>query len=439
MKKTIQTKTKSSKKVKAPVKVPKITIRATRTFRKHLTNKKYVISQGGSRSGKSYSLSQQMFLFAISQPNQRITIVMQYLSTLKQTIYQDLKQIIRDAKIPKLCRYNKQSTTFYFWNGSQIELKGFSDSSGGLEKALGGTRHVLWIDECNGIPQHIYTQLEIRSDRIFLSYNPRAKFWVHEMMEDELYKKDIHFVHTTYKDNRYASPSQVASIKHRAERDENFKMVYLLGQLGVPVDAVFLEGKNYKIIGPSVPEDIRRTQIQYIGLDWGYTDPCAIVECYILLNKERTGISDIYVNELNYKSQMTNNGITHALKMHSLDRYICIADSSEPKSIEEIRLKGANIFGVKKGPNSIHWGLQILKNCTIHVTDRSTNLIKELQQYYYKTDSNGKYMLDKDGHQITCDEFNHLIDAMRYVSMYYTDQLSIKNKNIPRGKSGMRF
>jgi phage terminase large subunit len=100
------------------------------------------------------------------------------------------------------------------------------------------------------------------------------------------------------------------------------------------------------------------------------------------------------------------------LKDYNIDRYIdIIADSAEPKSIEEIRRFGFNIKPATKGPDSVLNGIDILKRHKLHVTKQSTNIIKELNGY--------KWVTDKDGNKLNkpIDMFNHALDAVRYVAL----------------------
>jgi phage terminase large subunit len=161
-----------------------------------------------------------------------------------------------------------------------------------------------------------------------------------------------------------------------------------------------LEGvifSNWKQID-KVPSDAR---LIGIGLDFGYTnDPTAAVEVYTW-NGQRI------LNELVYRTGMINSDIAKVLP----DNVPIYADSSEPKSIEEIRRYGKTIKGVTKGKDSINFGIQIMQSQEYLVTSNSTNLIKELRSYVWDTDKTG-VRLNKP-----IDFNNHSIDAARYHEM----------------------
>ena len=154
-----------------------------------------------------------------------------------------------------------------------------------------------------------------------------------------------------------------------------------------------------------------------LGMDFGYTnDPTTLVEVW---KDTRDGI---YFNELIYQQGLTNTEIAALLGSYGVDKYIeIIADSAEPKSIDEIKRYGFNIKPATKGPDSIMNGIDILKRHRLYVTKQSTNLIKELNNYKWVTDKNGN-KLNKP-----VDAFNHALDAVRYVAL---NKMKVDNKGV---------
>ena len=141
-------------------------------------------------------------------------------------------------------------------------------------------------------------------------------------------------------------------------------------------------------------------------MDFGFTnDPTTLVEMW------KDG-DTLYLNELLYDTNLTNSDIASKLREYNIDRYTeIIADSAEPKSIEEISRMGFNIKPAIKGPDSINNGIDILKRHRLCVTKDSTNLIMELRRYKWITDKNGN-KLNKP-----IESFNHALDAIRYVAL----------------------
>jgi phage terminase large subunit len=170
--------------------------------------------------------------------------------------------------------------------------------------------------------------------------------------------------------------------------------VYGLGEIGSLEGVIF---DNWKTID-KIPAEAK---LIGIGLDFGYTnDPTSAIEIYNY-NGQRI------VNELVYRTGMVNSDIANMLP-NSVTIY---ADSSEPKSIEEIRRFGKMIKGVTKGVDSIRFGIDIMQRQEYLVTSDSQNLIKELRSYCWD--------VAKDGtrRNVPIDHFNHAIDALRYHEM----------------------
>jgi len=232
---------------------------------------------------------------------------------------------------------------------------------------------------------------------VYLDFNPANEFWVHTELKDE---PDADFIILTYKDNEALDKSIIEQLERNREKAktssywENWCKVYLEGELGSLQGVVF---SNWKTID-TIPSEAK---LIGVGLDFGYTnDPTAIIEVYTY-NGQRI------VNELCYQQGMVNSDIAKLLPKH----VTIYADSSEPKSIEEIRRFGINIKGVTKGKDSINYGIDVMQRQDYLVTSKSTNLIKELRSYVWDTDKQGT-RLNKP-----IDHFNHGLDALRYHEM----------------------
>ena len=154
-------------------------------------------------------------------------------------------------------------------------------------------------------------------------------------------------------------------------------------------------------------EDFEDKKLIGYGMDFGFSnDPSTLVEV-------RMQDGELWVKELIYDTGMTNNDISHRMEALNVSRgSLIVADSSEPKSIEELRRMRWTIDGVKKGSDSIMFGINLLKGYKINVHSSSKNLIKELEQYKWKVDRAGKSL------NVPVDNYNHAIDALRYLVMH---------------------
>lgn len=354
------------------------------------STERVVVSQGGTSSGKTYTILDVLFTIAISKNNSIITIVGQDIPNLKAGAYRDSQNIISDSSIyPEwIDRINHTDRTIYFKNGSIMEFKSYSDE----QDAKSGKRQYLFVNEANGIPFQIYQRLEERTyDKIFIDYNPSAKFWVHEEL---IGKPDVKLIISDHRHNPFLSPEVHARIE--AYTGERFK-VYSRGLTGKMDGLIF---SNWDLCD-EMPESSKR----WVGIDWGYVnDPTAIVDV-------RLQNGELWLDEIEYRTGMTNTAVSKALNDAGIGRNIeIIADSNENKSIDELYNMGHNIDKTRKGAGSINAGIDIMLRYKIHITRRSKNLRKEFGAYEWKKDR-----LTGQSTNTPIDEFNHAIDAIRYV------------------------
>lgn len=192
-------------------------------------------------------------------------------------------------------------------------------------------------------------------------------------------------------------------IKHEIEDDKaNRPQLYRSKWLGEPNGMERKVYKDWQIID-EIPHEAR---LERRGLDFGYTnDPTSVIDVYYY--------NGGYIfDEKVYMKGMSNKNIADTLSQ--FDSVLTVADSAEPKSIDEIRLYGVNITAATKGPGSIRQGIQFIQDKKISVTRRSGNLLKEYQSYFWKVDRDGTVLNDPAG------GFDHALDAVRYAmsSMY---------------------
>jgi phage terminase large subunit len=356
--------------------------------------KRIRIIQGGTSSSKTFTILSFLIQYAIDNPNSEISVVSESIPHIKRGALKDFIKIMRWIGNFNEGNFNQSSLTYRFNKGSYIEF--FSADQ--PDKLRGARRDILFINECNNVNFESFQQLNIRTKKfVYLDFNPTSEFWVHTELKDE---PDADFIILTYKDNEALDKSIIDQIEKNREKAltstywSNWWRVYGLGEIGMLEGVIF---SNWKQID-KVPSDAR---LIGIGLDFGYTnDPTAAVEVYTW-NGQRI------LNELVYKTGMINSDIAKVLP----GNVPIYADSSEPKSIEEIRRYGKTIKGVTKGKDSINFGIQIMQSQEYLVTSNSTNLIKELRGYIWDTDKTG-VRLNKP-----IDFNNHSIDAIRYHEM----------------------
>lgn len=357
--------------------------------------KRLRIVQGGTSSSKTFSIIPILIQYAIDNDNLQISIVSESIPHLRRGAIRDFVKIMQWTDNFNDANWNKSNLTYTFNNGSYIEF--FSADQ--PDKLRGARRDVLFINECNNVHFEAYQQLAIRTRKfIYLDYNPSNEFWVHTELIDQ---EDADLLVLTYKDNEALEPSIVKEIEKAKEKAKiseywaNWWKVYGLGQLGQLQGAVFNNWKQCDVI----PKEAKL--IGY-GLDFGYSnDPTALTAIYEMDNT-------IYLNELIYQKELLISDLSNLMKDKVSKTVYIYADSSEPRSIKELQLKGWRVKAAEKGTDSINYGISIMQDKEFRVTKRSTNLIKEFRSYLWDTDRQGNQLAKP------IDAYNHAIDGVRY-------------------------
>lgn len=403
-------------------------LKYTSNFIKHYKcKKKILISQGGGRSSKTYSILQLLIIRALKEQEITISIVGENMPFIKRGALADFKKIIQGSGLVNIISYNATDHFFTFPNGSEIQF--FSVENYG--RALGAARDYLFINEANNIQFETAFQLMARTNkRIFLDFNPVSEFWAHrEIMNSPKFKGKWDFIKTNFYGNEELDESIKEMMLARAAKDENYKRVYVDGDIGHQEGIIF---KHHQLID-YIPQEIKdRAKKQYIGLDFGWSpDPTSLNEIYILGSSEKP-VSDIYINELMYKNKQSNLKIADIIKDKRENNYLCIADYAEPKSIEEIKSYGVNIIGATS--KDINYGLYLISNANVYITKDSINTINEFRNYKWATDRHDNPIKDSKNRPVPIDLWNHSIDNIRYVALFI-DSLKYQFKKQPPRRS----
>lgn len=306
---------------------------------------------------------------------------------LKRGAIRDFLNIMKEHNYYDDERWNKTESTYTFETGSKIEF--FSADQ--PWKVRWPRRHRLFVNEGNNVDYESFDQLLIRTEEFaFIDWNPVGEFY---MYTDFIGKRDdVEFITLTYKDNEALSESIVKEIESHKD-NKRWWTVYWEGKLGE------VEGKIYKDwqIIDSVPHEAR---LERYWLDFGYTnDPTAIVAIY--------AYNGWYIlDEIAFQKWLSNKQIADILKSYPTS--LIIADSAEPKSIDEIKSYWLTILWAEKWPDSIKNGIQQVQDQKISVTKGSINIIKEYRNYMWSTDRDGKIL------NVPESWFDHSMDALRY-------------------------
>lgn len=306
----------------------------------------------------------------------------------------DFKSILISSNYWKDDCWNEGKHIYTFSTGSFVEFVSF-DKFG---KAHGPRRDVLFVNEANNLPYNIVDQLITRTrETIWLDWNPTREFWFYTEMLNK--RNDIDFLTLNYldmvniKDGKTVLTGVTITEIESHKSNKNWWQVYGLGELGDVETKIY---KDWEFLD-EIPHQAR---LERYGLDFGYTnDPSSLIAIHYFQG-------GYILHEHLFLKGMSNKQIADTLL--NLPKALVIADSAEPKSIDEIKSYGINILGAEKGPDSVRSGIQLVQSQKISITKSSVNLIKEYRNYLWLTDKDGVIQNEPDHF------FSHSMDAIRY-------------------------
>lgn len=364
---------------------------------------RYIINTGSSRSSKTYSLIDCYDLYARSNRDKRMTVWRDTRTDTRATVMSDFLKRLRTTERFNQKEFNITESFYRYGNGSKIEFKGADD-----EGVFGLTQDVAWFNEPYSISKDIFDQIDQRtSDFIFIDWNPKEDHYI-----DILSKHPRALViHSTFKDNPFCPPEQRMKIESYEPTPENIangtanQYKWDVYGLGIKGEIEGLCIPNWKPI-----EEIPSWAKFYgYGLDFGFTaDPTALVKVYRNKNK-------VLIEEVIYSTGLKNRILADEMKKTVKPGDLIIADSADPKSIDELYDLGfENIHGAKKGPDSIRYGVNLMSDLDLYV--KGKNLQHELGHYRNAKNKFGGYINEPEKNQQ-----DHGIDAARYI---ITDMMS---------------
>lgn len=356
------------------------------------SDKRIKVHQGGTRSGKTYAICQYIIHKLITEQSPlTITIARKTLPSLKGSVMRDFLGILDQIGLLYVGTHNKAENTYSFKN-HLVEFLSVDEP----QKIRGRKRNICFINEANELDYEDYRQLLMRTtDEMILDFNPSDP--IHWIYDEVCTREDCETFITTYKDNKFLPAELIKEIERLRERDPDYWNVYGLGQ-----KAAFSKRQifnNWQFIDESEfpPFD----EIFY-GLDFGFSnDPTAIVQVARVNDK-------LFVKELCYSTGMTNKMIYDFFIANGYKDELVYYDAAEPKSGEELRQLGLMGIPADKGQGSVNAGISLLKEFEIYVSNKSKNLFKEYETYYWTQ------LKDETIVNIPVDKNNHLIDGLRY-------------------------
>ena len=367
---------------------------------------RYFIVTGGRGSSKSFGVGTFTNLLSFEHGHKilftRQTMTSAHLSIIPEFQEKiDLMQLNELFEVTKSEIKNKQSN-------SEIIFKGIRTSSGdqtaNLKSLQGVTTWVLdeaeeLTDESTFDKINLSIRQKGKQNRVILILNPSTKeHWIYKKFFEERgvqegfngIKDDVTYIHTTYEDNidnlDQSFINEILRIKET--NPQKYKHQILGGWLNKAEGVVF---NNWRI------DNFEEVGTVIFGQDFGFSiDPTTLIKVSIDKSKKR-----IYAKEYLYKASLTTSDIYHE-NIRYCNRSLIVADSAEPRLIQELKSRGLNIKGIKK-PTIID-RIALVQDYELIVDSESSNLIKELNNYVWH---------DKKS-QTPIDDYNHLLDALGY-------------------------
>ncbi|MDK2790591.1 MAG: phage terminase large subunit [Methanothermococcus sp.] len=363
------------------------------------TKNRYRILYGGAGSGKSHFVAQETILNMLNNRHMNYLVVRKVGKTLRNSVFRLLTDLINEYDLNGYFNINKTEMSISCLSGAKLITSGLDDVEK-LKSITGINR--IWIEEASEITEKDFNQLDLRlrgasqvKYQMTLTFNPISELhWLKKTFFD-VGKLDSYVLKTTYLDNKFLDKEYRRVLNHLQEEDYQYYRIYALGEWGTLGNLIYTNWEK---------KNLTKMQFDNIfhGVDFGFSnDPTAYVKLHYD-KKHKT----IYILDELYQTDMFIDELAAELK-DKVNNYV-MCDSSEPRSIEDLRRHGINARAAKKGPDSVEHGIKFIQRHKIIVDSSCINTIKELTSYKWKEDKNGN-VLPKP-----VDANNHILDALRY-------------------------
>lgn len=391
---------------------------------------RYRVVKGGRGSKKSTTSSLWIISNMMKYPLSNTLVVRKGYNTHKDSTFAQLKWAINKLEVSHLWKYTVSPLEItYKPTGQKIIFRGMDDPLKLTSITVdNGVLCWVWIEEAYEIlKEDDFDKLDmsIRGElpkgyfkQITLSFNPWSdKHWLKRRFFD-VEDDRVLALTTTYRCNEFLAEDDKKQFERMSPRR---KRIEADGEWGIAEGLIF---ENWKVEEFDVKE-IRKLKgaVACFGLDFGYTtDPSAFSASIAVPIEDTKNRWRIYIFDEFYKNGMSNRAIAELIKYKGYSKEKIIADSQEPKSIDEIKkVHGIRrIQGAEKGPDSIRNGIQFLQDCEIIIHPNCTNAEIEFSNYSWKKDKTGKYTNEP------VDDFNHFLDSLRYAMQVIKSKKEIR-------------
>ena len=376
----------------------------------------YYILKGGRGSSKSSHVSIELILRRM-RCNSHALVLRKYGVYLEKSVFEQCKWAINMLGVEAYWKVKKSPLTLtYIKTGASIFFMGADDPTRVKSIKMSDMPiSDLWIEEAaefkteEEITTIVNSILRAELDegltyKVFISYNPpkRRTHWLNKKYETQFVTSNTFVHHSTYKDNEYLSKQLLEEIEHT--KKVNLKR-YEWEYLGKPTGSGIVPFNNLTFRQITEDEMKKFDNIKQ-GIDWGYGVDAA---CFLRIHYDKTR-RKIYILGEVYGTKLSNRELATRIKNNKWNDAIITCDSSEPKSISEMREYGLRCVGAKKGSGSVEYGEKWLDDLSEIVIDptRCLNAAREFEAIDYETDKDGNpkpRLQDKDNHSIDCSRY----------------------------------
>ncbi len=375
---------------------------------------RYRVVKGSRGSKKSTTISQDYIYKIMKYPLANLLVIRRVFNTHKDSTWVQLKWACNNLGVSHLWKFSKSPLeATYIPTGQKILFRGLDDPMSITSITVEhGFLCWAWFEEAFQIMNEDdfnKVDMSIRGEvplgyykQITLSFNPWSeKHWLKKRFFD-VEDEEILAITTTYKCNEWLGDDDRKLFEKMKNNNPRRYNIEGLGNWGIAEGLVY---DNFVVEEFDYKEISKRNDVESaFGLDFGYTnDPTAFI-CILIDNAAK----EIYVFDEHYQKAMSNNDITNMIKYKGYTKETIIADSAEPKSIDDIKKLGIRrIRAAAKGPDSIRNGIQSIQEYKIIIHPKCENFEVEINNYVWDT-KNGS-IINKP-----IDDYNHLMDALRY-------------------------
>jgi phage terminase large subunit len=372
---------------------------------------RYRVCKGSRASKKSTTTAMNLIYRIMEYPESNALVVRKTYRTLLDSCFAQLKWAVNRLGVKEYFDFKLSPLEIiYKPTGQKILFRGLDDPLKVTSVTVDvGSLCFLWIEEAYEImSESDFDMLDesIRGEvpkghfkQITLTFNPwNERHWIKGRFFDKV-DKDVLAITTNYTCNEWLDRSDLNVFERMKENNPRRYQVAGLGNWGI-VDGLIYENFEERQFTLEDVKDYKTVA----GLDFGYTnDPTAFFIGF--LDKKD---SILYVWDEMYSKGLSNKKIYENIKNMGYSKEKITGDSAEPKSIDELKGYGLRIKGAKKGKDSILNGIQWIQDLKIIIHPRCNNFLTEISNYQWDKDKFGKAL------NRPIDDFNHLLDAMRY-------------------------